>query len=402
MNYPNQIGTVFDVLEKNGHEAYIVGGCLRNMMMGKEPCDWDMTTSALPDETFRIFSSLGHHVIETGMKHGTVTVIIDGLPIEITTFRIDGEYSDSRHPDKVTFTRSLQEDLARRDFTVNAMAYSEKTGLVDLYGGREDLEAGILRSVGDPELRFREDALRILRAFRFSSEHGFSIEEKTRAAIIKQREGLLAISRERICSELSSTLLGSSCERALSEMCSSSVIPYVFSGYSDEFAPPVGIFGGLPFSFAVRLAGFICNFPRELAEDSLISLKMSNADKAKVKDLLSAMEHLRERPFSDVVSARRFIQRYGEQLSDSLLLASLIGIDVGGAKMSIEEAEKQSFPRKITELDINGAEITAACGGGKRTGEVLSYLFERVTEDPSLNEHKKLSLLAEKYILENY
>ena len=145
MNYPWQVGKIFEIFEKNGFESYTVGGCLRNMLMGKEPNDWDMTTSALPKETLEIFSSLGYHVIETGMKHGTVTVIIDGLPIEITTFRIDGEYSDSRYPDKVTFTRSLTEDLARRDFTVNAMAYSDKTGLVDLYGGKEDLNAGLLR-----------------------------------------------------------------------------------------------------------------------------------------------------------------------------------------------------------------------------------------------------------------
>ncbi|MBE6538421.1 MAG: CCA tRNA nucleotidyltransferase [Ruminococcaceae bacterium] len=401
MNYPWQVGKIFEIFEKNGFESYIVGGCLRNMLMGKEPNDWDMTTSALPKETLEIFSSLGYHVIETGMKHGTVTVMIDGLPIEITTFRIDGEYSDSRHPDKVTFTRSLTEDLARRDFTVNAMAYSDKTGLVDLYGGKEDLNAGLLRCVGDPELRFSEDALRILRAFRFASEHGFSIEGETRKAIIKQRDGLRAISRERICSELLRTLMGEFAESAVSEIVALSLMPCIFEGYCDDFAPPSGVIGTLPLRFPTRLAALICNFEDESCDRAISSLKMSNADKTAVKGLLSAVRFLEGKGFDGIITARRFIQRYGDCVSDAVLLAQLLGADVEEAKKHLEEAEKTVFPHKISELDIGGSDIMELGVSGKGTGEVLSFLFERATEDPALNERSTLIILAKKYILEN-
>ena len=165
---PDYVKCVFDTLQQNGREGYLVGGSLRDILRGIAPNDFDMTTNATPDEMLQIFQ--GWRVIPTGLKHGTVTVLSDGHPIEITTHRTDGTYSDSRHPDEVTFTTSLAEDLARRDFTVNAMAFCEKTGLVDLFGGIADLQNGILRAVGEPEKRFSEDALRILRCYRFAAQ----------------------------------------------------------------------------------------------------------------------------------------------------------------------------------------------------------------------------------------
>ena len=153
-------------LKNSGFESYVVGGCVRDAMMGIEPHDYDLTTSATPEEMLRVFE--GYRIIETGLRHGTVTVVIDGENIEITTFRIDGEYTDNRHPDSVKFTVNLAEDLSRRDFTVNAMAYNHDSGLVDLFGGMDDIKNGIIRCVGDADLRFNEDGLRILRALRFS------------------------------------------------------------------------------------------------------------------------------------------------------------------------------------------------------------------------------------------
>ena len=175
---PEQVNSILETLQKSGYEAYVVGGCVRDALLGREPHDWDITTSALPEQVRDEFS----RTIDTGLKHGTITVMCGGTGYEVTTFRVDGVYEDGRHPKEVTFTRSLREDLKRRDFTINAMAYNAGEGLVDLFGGREDLENGIIRAVGDPIQRFSEDALRIMRAFRFSAQLGYEIEPGTLSA----------------------------------------------------------------------------------------------------------------------------------------------------------------------------------------------------------------------------
>ena len=203
---PPQVQSALRRLQDAGHEAYLVGGCVRDALMGRTPGDYDVTTSALPEETAALFA--GERVIETGLRHGTVTVLLDGRPLEITTFRIDGAYTDARHPDAVTFTRSLREDLARRDFTMNAVAWSEDTGYVDPFGGISDIRAGLLRCVGDPETRFREDALRILRCLRFSAVLGFRPEERTIAAARANRDALRGISAERVAEELKKLVCG--------------------------------------------------------------------------------------------------------------------------------------------------------------------------------------------------
>ena len=210
---PGTIKFVLGKLEKNGFSAYAVGGAVRDYILGNPANDWDVTTSALPDETEKVFS--GFKVIKTGIKHGTVTVIVNGCPVEITTFRKESGYTDNRHPDNVEFVSDLAEDLKRRDFTVNSLAYNEKEGLIDLYGGLFDLENEIIRTVGDPRERFSEDALRILRAVRFSSKLGFSIEEKTYAAAKDLKENLKNVSAERIFSEFTKTLCGKNVKNAL-------------------------------------------------------------------------------------------------------------------------------------------------------------------------------------------
>lgn len=210
---PAPVQQALDTLTQAGFEAYIVGGCVRDAMRGAEPSDWDCTTNANPDQICACFRAF--HVIETGLQHGTVTVVIDHMPIEITTYRIDGVYADHRRPDSVTFTDSLTDDLARRDFTVNAMAYHPARGLIDPFCGTSDLEAGIIRCVGNPADRFDEDGLRILRAMRFASVLDFSIAPETANAVLAQKSLLCHISAERIDAELTKLLCGVGAERVL-------------------------------------------------------------------------------------------------------------------------------------------------------------------------------------------
>ena len=191
---PEKVNKVIELLNASGFDAFIVGGCVRDSILGRVPGDWDVTTQAKPYDIKKIFRP----TIDTGIEHGTVTVLIQGEPFEVTTYRLDGDYSDKRHPDKVEFTNDLREDLLRRDFTINAMAYSDKTGIIDEFEGMKDLDAKIIRCVGNPDERFDEDALRILRAVRFAAQLGFEIEQDTYDAIARHASDLQYVSKERI------------------------------------------------------------------------------------------------------------------------------------------------------------------------------------------------------------
>ena len=203
MDIPEKAAMVIKELMDQGFEAYAVGGCVRDSILGRQPEDWDITTSARPEQVKQIFP----RTVDTGIEHGTVTVLIDKETFEVTTYRVDGEYEDHRHPREVTFTASLEEDLKRRDFTINAMAYNPETGLVDIFHGIEDLEQGVIRCVGAPEARFDEDALRILRAIRFSAQLGFRIDEATQRAMSGKAADLKEVSAERIRVELVKLLI---------------------------------------------------------------------------------------------------------------------------------------------------------------------------------------------------
>ena len=202
---PKEVDTVIAALQSAGYSPYLVGGCVREMLRGKAPSDYDMTSDAPPQEVLRLFGERAH---PTGLQHGTVTVVSGGLPIELTTMRRDGAYKDNRHPDSVTFGTSIEEDLARRDFTVNAIALSPNGTLVDPFGGQADLKAGVLRCVGEPKRRFEEDALRILRLVRFCSVLGFSAEDETARAAREARGSLAHIAHERVYAEMNKLLLG--------------------------------------------------------------------------------------------------------------------------------------------------------------------------------------------------
>lgn len=202
---PAAVKEIIATLQQNNFEAYAVGGCVRDSILGRKPNDWDITTSASPEEVKALF----RRTIDTGIEHGTVTIMVDKVGYEVTTYRIDGKYEDGRHPKEVTFTRNLKEDLLRRDFTINAMAYNDTDGLVDIFGGMQDIENKVIRCVGDPKARFTEDALRLMRAIRFAAQLGYSIEGKTREAMKEIAGNLTKISAERIQVELVKTLVSS-------------------------------------------------------------------------------------------------------------------------------------------------------------------------------------------------
>ena len=208
MDIPEYVKTLMSILEDEGFSAYPVGGCVRDGLMGQTPADWDVCTAARPEQMQVVFSAAGYRLIETGIKHGTVTVLTADGPVEVTTFRRDGNYRDNRHPDQVAFVPCLEEDLARRDFTVNAMALGPDGEVIDLYGGQADLARGLIRCVGDPDTRFGEDALRIMRALRFASKLDFAVEEATAQSVLKNRALLKNVTPERSFAELKGLLAG--------------------------------------------------------------------------------------------------------------------------------------------------------------------------------------------------
>ena len=228
MELPFQICEILERIGNAGYRAFVVGGCVRDHLMGMTPHDFDITTSATPRETENIFADC--RVIETGIKHGTVTLLYKGLSTEITTFRVDGAYTDGRHPDSVSFSRNIEDDLSSRDFTMNGIAYNPKIGYVDPFGGKEDIDRGIIRCIGDPDKRFGEDALRVLRALRFSATLGFPIAEETAEAIRAHKRDLRKVSVERIFAELKRLLCGKDVRRTLTEY------PEVFA----VIIPPLG------------------------------------------------------------------------------------------------------------------------------------------------------------------
>lgn len=388
---PEYAESVLERLEQNGEEAYIVGGSLRDSLLGKAASDYDVATSALPERTLEIFSD--YRVIATGLKHGTVTVMSDGKPIEVTTFRVDGGYSDSRHPDSVSFTRSIEEDVSRRDFTVNAMAYSQRRGLVDLFGGRDDLAKGIIRAVGDPERRFDEDALRIMRAFRFSAQLDFEIEEKTLEAAHRCREGLGKIARERVSSELFKLLSSRSPERPLLQMNERGVSEYIFGTYPIE-ADLVSLLPQMPNDPAARLGLLLCRANREVALEIINSLRCSN----KQKSMALAVSQSSSVCIATQSDCSHLRAELGERAETVMRASVLRGYT---RRDALRFLESDNAPHSISELEISGSELCAIGFKGREIGRVLAYLLDAAINDPNLNTNEKLLALAKKKYEEN-
>ena len=390
--YPNYVQDIIDRLENSGESAYIVGGSLRDMLLGIQPHDYDVTTSALPLRTLEIFSDM--RVIETGLKHGTVTVISQGEPIEVTTFRIDGEYTDSRHPDSVSFTDDITADLSRRDFTVNAMAYNKERGLVDPFGGSEDVKRGILRAVGDPEKRFTEDALRIMRAFRFSAQLGFSIEENTLKGAVRCAEGLSNIARERIGCEFIKLITSEHPISPLKAMKDNGILKYALGDYAPSEAL-IDSLPRMPRTDTARLGLLLSETDKDSGREILHGLRCSGKQITGALAVASGSA----RCVTTAKDARALIAVTGVYATDAALASVLRGISPVGAA---EETEKQkNTPSRLQDLKINGKVLSEMGAKGKLIGSTLDRLLTAVIEDPSLNERETLIEMAEKIMKES-
>ena len=389
---PKNVSFVLTRLKERGHHAYAVGGCIRDTLLGLSPNDWDVTTSALPEEILETFSD--KHTIPTGLKHGTVTVMLNKEPIEITTFRIDGAYTDARRPTSVTFTDRVAEDLSRRDFTVNALAWNEAEGIVDCHDGIGDLERRIIRAVGVPEVRFGEDALRILRAYRFSAKLGFEIEESTRKALISEAYRLQNISRERIASEFCRLITASHATEALRMMQEDGIFPYIFGA---EFALCRDILdqiNTLPSDdFIYRLAFLLHGHREDLIRAWLNGLKLSNAQNDAILTLCDVQNLAKATP--SPYSARFLLAKCGEFSLPLLEIAALHGIDTTEASALVTAAKENGDCVRTADLRINGRDlITAGLGKGPEIGRILSALLDAVLHDPTQNDREALLALA--------
>ncbi len=364
---------VINTIEKAGGEAYIVGGCVRDMLLSRTPGDFDITTSLPPEKIITLFKK----TVATGLKHGTVTVIINRENIEVTTYRTEGVYSDSRHPNEVHFVRSLTEDLSRRDFTVNAIAYNPKNGIVDKFGGIEDLNSRLLRTVGYPTKRFSEDALRIMRLFRFACQLDFSIDKETERAALSLSGELKNISRERIAAELFKALVSPHPERlsALTETGALTFCGIEKGSVSSDIA-------SLPLDRDIRFYRFIS----DLKGNHIAVCKELKTDKA-LQCFCSEVAEILPLVPRNIPDCKRALKNYSQKAVYSALV--LAGGDTG----LISRIEESKEPYRIKDLCISGEDLKEMGITGKAVGRSLERLLEAVIEHPELNTKESLSEL---------
>lgn len=384
-NIPSFVCKILERLFEAGESAYIVGGSLRDMILGNEPNDFDVATSATPDRVLEIFSDM--RTIETGIVHGTVTVLSDGFPIEITTFRVDGDYLDMRRPESVAFTRRIEDDLSRRDFTINAMAYNERDGLIDLFCGAQDIESRIIRTVGEPELRFSEDALRILRAFRFSAKLGFEIEKETLIASKKLGDRLSYIAKERVFSELSGIVVAKDAKKALELMVESGVMRYTLCAYSPSRSA-TELLSTVENDKILRFAAFFSDTDSECVRRELSALKTPTKFKNSVANVVDAAKK--------TYSSREDVTRLKARLGDDTKRALELSIARGNSSLEVLKLLDDKTPYEISQLAIGGRELFAIGYRGKEIGDMLSALLDRVIAEPRLNEADILLEIAKK------
>lgn len=433
---PEKVNKIIGTLAAAGHEAYAVGGCVRDAVLGREPADWDITTSALPGEVKALFP----RTVDTGIQHGTVTVMLGSEGFEVTTYRVDGEYEDCRHPKEVQFTRSLIEDLKRRDFTINAMAYNEETGLVDEFDGIGDLKRGIIRCVGNAGERFTEDALRMLRAVRFGAQLGFVLEESTEKAITKLCPNLRKVSAERIRVELVKLLISAHPDRIRDVYrtgMSRVILPEFDACMECEQNNPHHIYSVGEHTIralletepdkVLRLTMLLHDFGKpltkttdekgidhfyghqapgeELAGKIMRRLKFDNETIRQVKKLVYYHDY---HPAKTPAGVRKAVNRIGEELFPLYLKVQRADIlaqnpDTQAGKLS-DLGEIERLYEKILEdqncvtlrqLAVTGRDLMeAGIPAGPGLGEILNGLLEKVIEDPGENEKERLIALA--------
>ena len=436
---PDDVQFIIHTLQSHGFEAYAVGGCVRDSILGREPGDWDITTSAMPEETKALFDK----TFDTGIEHGTITVLLNHEGYEVTTYRIDGKYEDSRHPKEVTFTRNLKEDLLRRDFTINAMAYNDSEGIIDMYDGMTDLKNKMIRCVGEATKRFDEDALRILRALRFQAQLGFEIEEKTEEAIRNQARFLKDISAERIQVELEK-LITSAHPEVLVNAYKLGVTKIIFPEFDIMMETPqnnphhkysVGIhtieaMKNIEAEHIYRWTMLLHDIGKpearvegpdkdhfkmhpvigeEIARKILRRLKFDNQTIKQVTTLVRWHDR-RFASFEEVnkKTIRRWVSKLTPELFARLMVVQRADINaqsdyhkeqkeqvLNETKRLFEEIIEEKNCLSIKELKINGKDLMdMGVPQGKEIGEILSWLLDQVLEQPVLNERETLTAMV--------
>lgn len=436
---PQDVKFIINTLMNNGYEAYIVGGCVRDSILNKTPKDWDITTNAKPEEVIKLFNK----VVLTGLKHGTVTVIVNKENYEVTTYRTDGEYEDNRHPKYVKFVSLLKEDLARRDFTINAMAYNEKDGLVDYFGGVKDLNDKIIKTVGEPKKRFNEDALRMLRAIRFSAQLNFEIDEILLNIVKELKDNIKNISKERIREEFNKTLLND--PRRIDILRECELLEYIIPGISSiynfnqnnpyhvhdlynhtiiatEVIEPVlhlkltMILHDLgkvktKTTDEIGISHFYAHAKEsiEIAEKILKYLKYDNDTKSRVLTLIQ----YHDCTLKTKISIKKMLSRIGENLLRDLIKvqkADVLSQNPIYAKERLDNlVEVENILNSILiknecfslkDLRLNGEDLmNLGFSQGKEIGETLKYLLELVLKDPRLNDREVLINIIKKMAL---
>lgn len=384
-------------LNSKGYEAYIVGGCVRDMILGRIPGDWDITTSAKPEETKACFS----HTYDTGIKHGTITVVMGQDKYEITTYRIEGEYTDCRHPDEVEFTRDIHEDLLRRDFTMNAIAYHPVEGFLDPFGGLEDIKSGIIRGVGCPEERFREDALRMLRAVRFAAQLGFLIEDNTWKALKDNASLINKISAERIREELYKLIMSDRPEKinflAYSGLMDNIFLPLAEVLRSDGNKIAEELSAAEKVS-ALRWAVFLKRIGRNDAEKLMKALKF---DTKTLKTVVIMIDENENKPCVDKYLAKKTASRIG--IDNYQLLLKLYKAEKRNNSENADEIFREIISNSeciiIKDLKINGSKLKKlGISDGRKIGAILNELLDFAHKNPQNNSEKCL----EKYVVEHF
>lgn len=442
---PEEVEIIMDILNKNHFEAFVVGGCVRDCLLQKAPMDWDITTNASPQHIVQIFKVENYRVIETGLKHGTVTVVIKKQNFEITTYRIDGEYLDNRRPSEVTFTSSLKEDLMRRDFTINAMAYNHMHGLVDFHNGILHLENKIIKAVGIADKRFSEDGLRMLRAIRFACQLNFYIDEEIKDSLRCNSNLLENISKERIKDELCKILVSDFPSRGIELLMEFNlmkhIIPqlYACQGFNqrnkhhdkDVLKHSLAVLDAVPPRLNLRLAALLHDIAKPecftedkygeghflkhnikgavMAKNILKTLKFDNKTIEKVYILI--LEHMSRLEKPKEATIKRLIARVGQENLEDLFLLQ-IADSKGCAKEYIDCDEiittraiskrilEEKEPLSIKDLNITGRELLSlGILQGKAMGVILNELLNLVIEDPKLNCSEKLvEIVKTKYL----
>jgi len=440
MKIPDEVQYILNTLENNGCAAYAVGGCVRDSLLGKEPKDWDICTPALPEHTMKFFAE--HKIIETGLRHGTITLRINHNSFEVTTYRIDGVYSDNRHPDKVEFANDLKEDLSRRDFTINAMAYNPKTGIVDFFGGAKDLEYGIIKCVGDANKRFQEDALRIMRALRLASVLGFSISSDTSKAILENKSLLKNIAVERIAAELNKLIVGNNVRNIFLKYIS------VITEIIPEITPTIGFDQNNPYhcydvlnhilysvenarkDVSIRLAmlfhdiakpecysevdgtGHAYGHPKlssEAAKEILLRLKYDNNTIETVtqlilhhdEDILPHRKHIRR--WLNKIGEKRLRQLLEVKRADTMAQSPYSRQkkidDLTGILILVDDVIRQRHCFSLKDLAVNGRDLmNSGITDGVMIGTILNQLMDKVIDGQIENDKLVLLETADKLL----